>query len=153
MNVWTERVLIGGRRRGGAATPGIAHLGLHVEGDQAAGVDMRRDLYQHAGVDVCDVVVTALPSGRRADDGLLIDRDPGADLDRGLLIVQRGDVRVADHLGVAVLVEQAQRRCDAAWELRAADEVRETRRSRSRSTAVPRRDWYRRVERGRTAGC
>ena len=69
----------------------------------------------------CDVVVTTLvvlPTMR-----LLVDRDLVAGLDRRLLVVERGQVRIGDHLGVAVAVEQVQRRLDAAGEVRVVDDV------------------------------
>ena len=69
----------------------------------------------------CDVVVTPLvvPPTMR----LLVDRDAVAGLDRRLLVVERGDVRIGDDLGVAVGVEQVQRRLDAAGEVRVVDDV------------------------------
>ena len=46
-----ERVLIGGASSGGRVA-GIADFRLDVERDEAAGIDVRRHLQQHAGVDV-----------------------------------------------------------------------------------------------------
>ena len=71
----------------------------------------------------CDVVVTALVV--LPHDRLLVDRNPVARLDRRLLVVERGDVRVRDDLGVAVGVEQVQRRLHAAREVRVVDDVAE----------------------------
>ena len=89
----------------------------------------------------CDVVVTALRDV--ADDRLLVDRDPVAGLDRGLLVVERGDVRVGDDLRVAVRVEQVQRRLHAAREVRVVDEVAEPlRRDAQPGSDRARRPWW-----------
>ena len=47
--------------------------------------------------------------GASAHERLLVDGNSVADLDRCLLVVERGHVGVRDHLGVAVGVEQMQR--------------------------------------------
>ena len=76
---------------------------------------MRRDLHQHAGVDVLRRGGDGV--GGAADQRLLVDRDAVADLDRRLLVVERGEMRIGDHLGVAVGVEQVQRGLHAAREV------------------------------------
>ena len=93
-------------RLAGDEVAGVADLGLDFQRDEPPGVDMRSDLQQHAGIDV-------LRGGRddvggAADDALLADGNLVAGLDRRLLVVERGEVRVRDHLGVAVGVEQAE---------------------------------------------
>ena len=52
MYVCTERVLIGGASQTPRRRARRAHLGLHFERDQPAGIDVRRHLHEHAGVDV-----------------------------------------------------------------------------------------------------
>ena len=107
--------------------PGIAHLRLHVERDEPARVDVRRYLQQYAGVDVlrCRRDDIGRRVGPAADEALLVDRNLVAGLDRGLLVVERGEVRIGDDLGVAVGVEQVQHRLHAAGEGRVVDDVGE----------------------------
>ena len=95
----------------------------------------------------CDVVVTTLvvPPTMR----LLVDRDLAAGLDRRLLVVERGEMRIGDHLGVAVGVEQVQHRLHAAGEIRVVDDVVEALRERQRRVR-PRRS--RRRQASGTAG-
>ena len=58
-------MLIGGASPDVRDGAGIAHLRLHVERDEPAGIDVRRHLQQHAGIDVLrrrrDDVRVALP--------------------------------------------------------------------------------------------
>ncbi len=146
--VCTERVLIGGASPGLATGPGVADLGLHVERDEPALIDVRRHLQQHAGVDV--LRRRRHHVGRAADDALLVDRDLVAGLDRRLLVVERRQVRIRDDLRVAVRVEQVQRRLDAAGEVRVVDDVGEALRERQDGARRPgrrRRQRRARIER------
>ena len=106
-----------GRRR----RAGDADFGLNFERHQATRIDVRRDLQQHARVDVLRRRGDRV--GGAADDGLLANRNAIADLDRRFLIVERRQVRIGNHLDIAVLVEQMQRRLHAAGEGRVVDQV------------------------------
>ena len=122
-SVCTERVLIGGASPADAGLPGSLTSACTSSVTSPPALMCGVTCSSTPVSMYCDVVVTTLvvlPTMR-----LLVDRDPVARLDRRLLVVERREVRVGDHLGVAVLVEQVQRRLDAAGEVRVVDEVGE----------------------------
>ena len=144
--VCTERVLIGGASPGSATAARDAHLGLHVERDEAAGVDVRRHLQQHAGVDVLRRRrddVGRRRAARRSVCWLIGIRLPALIVAFWLSSAARCGLAI--DLGVAVGVEQAQHRLDAAREVRVVDDVGEALRELetpawSRRVAADRRD-------------
>ena len=83
-----------------------AHLRLNFKRHETTGIDVRRHLQKHAGVDVLrrrrDGVARA---GSRTDERLLVDRDAIAGLDRRFLVIERSKMRIGNHARVAVCVE------------------------------------------------
>ena len=115
-SVWIERVLIGGDSQACVVVPAMLTSAWTSSVTRPPALMCGVTCSNTPVSMYCAVVVTALVVP--ADDGLLADRNAVADLDRRLLVVERGEMRVGDHLDVAVLVEQVQRRLHAARETR-----------------------------------